>query len=106
MRLLIDACLPVELKDHFLQFDVMTAREMGWQHLKNGELLKAAELGFDALLTMDKSMPSQQKVSKYSIAVIILRARSNRLVDLVPLVPKIVQLLPGVRRGSAVEVCI
>jgi len=39
MRVLIDACLPVELKDHLGLPGVRTVRELGWQTKKNGDLL-------------------------------------------------------------------
>lgn len=104
MRVLIDACLPVQLKAHLGLAGAATARELGWQHMKNGELLAAAQGQFDVLLTMDKGMPDQQKPSRFRVAVVILRARSNRLADLLPLVPKIHRVLPQVRKGQAVEI--
>ena len=104
MRVLIDACLPVELKDCLPGLEVRTAREMGWQNKTNGELLTLAQQEFDVLLTMDKSIPSQQKLSKYSIAVVILRARSNRLADLLPLISRIMVLLPSLKKGAAAVV--
>jgi hypothetical protein len=37
-------------------------------------LRKAVEAGFDALITMDSSMVHQQKIERYAIAVVALRA--------------------------------
>jgi predicted nuclease of predicted toxin-antitoxin system len=54
MRVLIDACLPVQLKEHLGLPDAKTTREMGWQNRKNGHLLALAQQQFDVLLTMDK----------------------------------------------------
>ena len=51
MRVLIDACLPVQLKDRLPLAGVRTTREMGWQNKKNGELLALAQHQFDVLLT-------------------------------------------------------
>jgi hypothetical protein len=45
---------------------------------------KAVEAGFDVLITMDSSMVHQQKIEKYAIAVVALRAASNRLADTRP----------------------
>ena len=54
---------------------------------KNGELLAIAERqGFEIFLTMDKGLEYEQNLTGRQIAVIILRAKSNRLVDIVPLV--------------------
>jgi hypothetical protein len=43
VRVLIDACLPVELKALLEGTEVKTARDMGWQGLDNGQLLKRAD---------------------------------------------------------------
>lgn len=74
---------------------------MGWQHLENGALLAAAEGQFDVLITMDKSVPSQQSLARFSIALLILRARSNRLADLLLMLPQIRAALSRARKGSA-----
>ena len=104
MRVLIDACLQVQLKDRLPLAGVRTTREMGWQNKKNGELLALAQHQFDVLLTMDKGIPNQQFLSRFSIAILIIRARTNRLADLLPLVPDIVRVLPLVQKGQAVVV--
>ena len=101
MRVLIDACLPIEFKEHLPLPGVRTAREMGWQSLKNGDLLAVAAEGFDAIITMDRSMPSQQLLRRFPIAVIIVRAKSNRMPDLLPLLPEILRVLPGAPKGAA-----
>ena len=52
---------------------------MGWQRLVNGQLLNKADGRFDVLVTMDKAMPSQQILARYSIALGIIKAQSNRI---------------------------
>ncbi len=104
MRVLIDACLPVKFKSHLGLVNATTVRERGWQHKKNGELLEVAQHEFDVLVTMDKRMPDQQRLSRYSIAVVILRARSNRLADLIPLTSKLLQALEEAKKGCALEI--
>ena len=104
MRVLIDACLPVQLKDHLPFPGVRTARELGWQKRKNGDLLRLAQEQFDVLLTMDRRIPSQQLLSRFSIGLLIIRARSNRLADLLPLIPRIVRMISLVKKGQAVVV--
>ena len=56
------------------------------------------------LLTIYKRIPSQQLLSRFSIGLLIIRARSNRLADLLPLVPAIVRMTPLVRKGHALVV--
>ena len=93
--------MPAGHLQHHLPIDgIATAREKGWQRLKNGALLAVAQGEFDVLLTMDKSIPSQQSLTQYSIALLIIRARSNRLPDLLPLVPRILEALPAATPGT------
>jgi hypothetical protein len=77
---------------------------LGWQRLDNGELLNKAAGQFDVLVTMDKNMPSQQFIQGYSIAVVIVKARSNRIGDLTPLVPRIQAAIGGGTPGTATAV--
>lgn len=104
MRILIDACLPTQLKTLLEGSEIKTAREMGWQQLDNGQLLEKASGRFDVLLTMDKSMPSQQVVARYAVMVLVVRAASNRIADLVPLLPKIQGAIEAVTLGTAISV--
>ena len=106
MRVLIDACLPVQLKQYLSSSEVKTARELGWQNKKNGDLLGLAQEHFDVLLTMDKGMPDHQYLSRFRIAVVIIRASSNRIQDLLPVVPDILRLLPVVKKGQATEIVV
>ena len=77
-----------------------TVPEAGWAALKNGELLARAEHGFEAFVTVDRKLPFQQDLSRFSIAVIVLRAPSNRVTDLRSLVPQLLAALPVAKRGE------
>ncbi len=77
---------------------------MGWAGLDNGRLLAKAEKEFDVFVTVDRNLSYQQNIPKFDIAVLVLRARTNRLADLIPLVPKIVDSLDGLQKGKAVFV--
>ena len=59
---------------------------IGWAGIQNGELLaRAVEAGFDVLITMDGNMVNQRNIGRHPIAVIALKAKSNRLDDTSPL---------------------
>jgi hypothetical protein len=73
---------------------------MGWSAIKNGELLALAEKVFDVSLTVDRNLSFQQHLPNFEIAVVVLRAHSNRLADLEPLIPDLLALLPTANRGS------
>ena len=52
---------------------VSTAKEMNWEQLSNGDLLKAAEdAGFDLLLTTDQRIRYQQNLTGRRIAILVL----------------------------------
>jgi hypothetical protein len=66
----------------------------------NGELLARAQHEFDAFVTVDRNLPFQRDLSRFSLAVIVLRAPSNRIVDLRSLVPQLLAALPVAKRGA------
>ena len=104
MRVLLDECLPRRLKHALLGHEVQTVPEMGWASKRNGELLRLAARQFDAFLTVDRRLQHEQELSTFQIAVIVLVARSNRLLDLLPLVPATLEILPRTKPGQAVVV--
>ena len=88
MRLLLDECVPTDIKKDFVGHETLTIDEAGFKGLKNGELLKSAAKDFNVVITVDKSIEYQQNKLTLPIAVIILSARSNRYGALLPLMPK------------------
>ena len=104
MRVLLDECIDRRLARDISGHDVKTVPQMGWATIKNGELLALAERAFDVFVTVDRNLSFQQHLPRYDIAVIILHARSNRLKDLRPLVPKLLERLPTAKRGEALSV--
>ena len=104
MRVLLDECLPRRLGRDLAQHYVRTVPEMGWASTRNGALLRLAESEFDVFLTVDRKLQHQQKLSVFEIAVIVLVARSNRLLDLRPLIPRIREALLKARSGEATVV--
>jgi hypothetical protein len=73
---------------------------MGWAGIKNGELLALAQQQFEAFITVDRNLSFQQNLTRYDIAVIVLRGRSNHLRDLRTLVPKLVPSVLSAKRGD------
>jgi hypothetical protein len=97
---LLDECVDRRLAADIQGHDVKTVPEAGWAALKNGDLLSRAQLEFDVFVTTDRNLPFQQDLSRFSIAIIVLRARSNRVIDLRRLVPELLAALPVARRGA------
>ena len=78
-----------------------TVQQMGWTGLQNGALLRAAEEGFEVFVTVDRNLSAQQNLSAYALAVVVLRAPSNRLRDLQLLVPDLLVALADAPAGQA-----
>lgn len=74
---------------------------MGWASIKNGELLALAAQQFDVFITVDRNLSFQQNVVAFPIAIIVLRARTNRLADLRPLIPALLAALHTSKAGIA-----
>jgi predicted nuclease of predicted toxin-antitoxin system len=74
MKILFDQGVPLPLRSCLEGHTVRTAVQEGWNQLRNGELLVAAEAAqFDVFLTTDKNLRFQQNLTSRSIAVILLR---------------------------------
>ena len=86
MRVLLDESVPRRLARQIQDHEVRSVHDVAWQ--------------FDALITVDRSLPFQQNLSKYDIAVVILAAKSNRLADLEPLLPDLQRVLSEIGPGE------
>ena len=60
MKILLDHCVPQPLKNLLTGHEVSHAYELGWQELRNGDLLAKAEQAFQLLITSDKNIAHQQ----------------------------------------------
>ncbi len=105
MRILLDEDIPIQLRFHFQKtVNVETVEYRGWKGLKNGALLHAAHEHFDVLVTMDNNIPDQQSIQRFKLSVVILRAPSKRLEDLLKLMPELESILSELRFGQAVRI--
>jgi predicted nuclease of predicted toxin-antitoxin system len=99
MRVFLDECVDWRLSRDLSGHEVNTARGMGWTSIKNGELLALAAQSFDVFVTVDRNLAFQQNVGALPICVIVLRARSNRLAALRPLVPRLLSAITAAKPG-------
>jgi len=104
MRVLLDECVDRRLSSDIVGHTVMTARQMGWTSIVNGELLVLAAREFDVFVTVDRNLSFQQNVDGLNIAVIVLRAPTNRLADLRLLIPQLLVAIGTAKPASAVIV--
>ena len=97
MRILIDECLPKKLKRELVGHTVFMVQEEGWSSMKNGELLRVAEKEFDVWVTAYQNIEHQQDLRRFNIAIIVLVAPNNRLETLLPLIPRLHEVLQSIQ---------
>jgi hypothetical protein len=68
-------------------------------------LLRAAvDAGFGVFITNDSSIEFQQNVQRIGIAVIAIVGFRNRIQDLRPVIPRILEELTTIKPGQAVTI--
>ncbi len=103
MLVLFDQGTPVPIRKFLKAHRVVTASQRGWETLKNGDLLNAAEAaGFDVLVTPDKNIRYQQNLRGRKIAIIVLG--NPQWPDLWQHLDRVVQAVDGAAAGDYVEV--
>jgi hypothetical protein len=98
---LLDECVDRRLAREIIGHDVATVHQMGWAGIKNGELLSVAAGMFDVFVTVDGKLPYQITIGHLEISVLVLRGRTSRLADLLPLIPELLTAIPMARPGSS-----
>ena len=79
---------------------MVTVPQAEWAGIKNGESLTRAQTQFDVFVTVDRNLAFQQNIPQFTIAVIVLQAPINRLKDLCPLLPKLLQTISTAPKGA------
>ena len=99
MRILLDNNLHIDLTNEFPGHIVEHCRDLGWQLLSNGELVRVASERFDILITVDKNMRHQTNLSGVDIAVVIFDAKNNRIDELRRFIPRFLERMNGFSPG-------
>jgi len=102
-KILLDECIPRPLAQYLTGHYVRTAPQMGWASIVNGELIELAEADFEVFITVDKGILYQQNLRSTVLGFILLRAYSNRLEDLLPLVPDLLAKLVTIKAGDTIQ---
>ena len=104
MNILLDECVPARFARSLVGHSVTTVQRHGWSGIKNGEVLALAEKEFDAFVTVDRKLATQQDLTKFKIPVLLLRARTNRLEDVRPLATELLEKISGATPGALTTV--
>jgi predicted nuclease of predicted toxin-antitoxin system len=106
MKILIDECVPRKFKFSISAHghECQTVPEAGLSGKTNGELLAAAELIFAVFITLDKGIEFQQNLLGRRIAILVIRAKSNRFQDVDIHAAACVEALRSIQPGQIVRV--
>jgi predicted nuclease of predicted toxin-antitoxin system len=104
LKLLLDECINWRFARDLADHEVVWVPDAGWRGVKNGELLALAQQEFDAFITVDRNLQFQQNVSRFKIAVLVLKGRSIEIDDLRTLLPQIRSVLPSLVQGTVTVV--
>jgi hypothetical protein len=99
MRVLLDEQLPLDLSVELRRHSVETVVSRGWAGIKNGELPARMRGQYDVLVPMDRGIEFQQRIGALPFGIVVVRARSNRMQDLGPLVSSIIAALDAIKPG-------
>lgn len=101
MKVLLDHCVPRPLRRHLPGHSVKTAFQMGWDLVKNGDLIRAAEAEFDVMISSDQNLRYQQNLKHRKLGLIILP--TNNMPAVLELAPRIRAALDRTRPGDYLE---
>ncbi len=103
-RVLLDECLPAQLKRDLAEHQVKTVRNQGWSGIKNGELLALMEFRFDVFITADRNLEYQHNTRDIPVGIVVLEALQNSIKYIRPLVPEILTALNHIQPGQIIRI--
>jgi predicted nuclease of predicted toxin-antitoxin system len=100
LRILLDNNIHVELAADMAAHEVKHCRDLGWQQLTNGELVKRANERFDLTVTVDKNMRHQTSLRELKLAVVVFGAPNNTIEELRRFVPEFLEKIASFEPGT------
>ena len=97
---MLDECVDRRLARDLVGHSVTTAPRKGWAGIKNGDLLALAGKEFDVFVTVDGKIAAEQDLTRFTFAVILLRARTNRLEHIRPLAAALLEQIEHAQAGA------
>jgi hypothetical protein len=104
VRVLLDEQLPRQLARYLVGHEVRTVQQGIVGRSQERRVARAEAAGFSVFLTGDQNLEFQQNISKRRLGVVVLRADSNALEDLLPLIPAALTAIEAVQPGQVVGV--
>jgi hypothetical protein len=87
MRVFVDECVTIMVMPHLIGHDFVHISNTPWLGTKNGVLLRLVQDDYEVFLTTDRHLPDQQNLRNFNLTFVIMRGISNKIEDLLPLVP-------------------
>ncbi len=100
MRILLDENFPADFAKLLVGIETSNVHSHDWAGIKNGELLRRAHGVCEVFVTLDRNLEFQQNIKILSFGVIVVRTRSNRIVNLTSHIPGILQAAVEIRPGQ------
>lgn len=100
MKILLDNCVRKRLHRFFGGHEVLHATDVGWEELRNGDLLRQANERFDVLVTVDKNMRFQSNLREMRLRVAVLNVKSNDFGHLADAVRTLLPMLESLPEGE------
>jgi len=106
MKILLDECVPKAIKQSLSVegHQCTTVPEAGFAGKTNGELPRLAAGGFEAFVTLDKGVRFQQDLKTQKIGIVLIRAKSSRVNDILPHIRACLEALRSIRPGELIEI--
>ena len=104
MRILLDENSPADFATLLAGHDTSNVHSHGWAGIKNRELLRRARDVCEVFVTLDRNLEFQQNIKILPFGVVVVRSRSNRIVDLTPHIPGILLAANQVGPGQVMTV--
>jgi hypothetical protein len=102
-RVLLDECVPRQLKEDLHAFATRTVPEMGWSGIKNGALVELARGHFDVIFTVDWDFAADWR-GQLAIAIVILEATTTDPTVLRPHMPSVIRAIETAAIGQVPRV--
>jgi hypothetical protein len=100
MKVFVDECVNRRWLSRLAGHTFVHAGQTPLRGMKNGALLRAISPDYDVFLTRDRNIPFQQNLKLFPLAFVILRAKSNALPDLMPLISGLSAALRQIEAGG------
>ena len=103
-RVVVDNCVPRTLLPHLAIPGATTVGDLGWADVDDGPLLELLAGVCDVFVTLDGNLQFPKRLGTRPFATVVMVARTNRVSDLLPLVPGVRDAVARAAPGEVILV--